>query len=129
MFISYSFILFIALLLVVYYIVPKRLQWIILLIANFVFYCSAGSLYWVFILLTSFTVYIAGIIMGRLDDRLSDYNAKIRSGEIQKPSREEKKLYKKKVNGRKKAVMLLCLFINLGKILFVPEKCMHRDCH
>ena len=75
MFISYSFILFIALLLVVYYIVPKRLQWIILLIANFVFYCSAGSLYWVFILLTSFTVYIAGIIMGRLDDRLSDYNA------------------------------------------------------
>lgn len=114
MFISYSFILFIALLLVVYYIVPKRLQWIILLIANFVFYCSAGSLYWVFILLTSFTVYIAGIIMGRLDDRLSDYNAKIRSGEIQKPSREEKKLYKKKVNGRKKAVMLLCLFINLG---------------
>lgn len=114
MFVSYEFILFIILLLAVYYIVPKRVQWIVLLVSNFIFYCSAGSFYWAFILVTSITVYAAARLMGRIDDSLFAYNAKVKAGEIPKPSREEKKLFKKKLNNKKKRIMLLCLLFNLG---------------
>ncbi len=114
MFVSYEFIIFLVALLVAYYLVPKKLQWILLLAANFLFYCSAGGYAWILILVTSVTVYLAGILMGRLDGHLENYNQKIKSGEIPKPSREEKKEYKKKINNKKKLCMLVCLLFNLG---------------
>lgn len=119
MFTSYEFIIFILVLLVAYYLIPKKFQWILLLAANFLFYYSAGTFYPIFILVTSFTVYLAGWAMGKQDERLNDYLAKIKSGEIEKPSREEKKAYKQAVNRKKKRVMLLCLFLNIGILAVV----------
>lgn len=119
MFVSYEFIIFMMVLLVLYYLIPKKVQWILLLAANFLFYYSAGKFYPLFILTTAFTVYLAGIIMEKYDERLEEYSAKIKSGEIEKTSREEKKLYKKKINNKKKRVMLLCLLLNLGILAVV----------
>lgn len=114
MFVSYSFIAFLLVLFVIYYLIPKKCQWILLLVANFLFYYSAGKFYPVFILVTSVTVYATGMVMGHFDSVLEQYAARVKTGEIPKPSREEKKAYKKKVNGKKKACMLVCLFLNLG---------------
>lgn len=114
MFVSYEFIAFLFLLFVVYYLIPKKCQWVLLLVANFLFYFSAGKFYPVFILVTSLTVYGAGRMMERVDGELAVYTAKIKSGEIPKPSREEKKAAKAKINRKKKFWMLLCLFLNLG---------------
>lgn len=114
MFVSYSFIAFILSLFVLYYIIPKKLQWVLLLVANFGFYYSAGKWYPLFILVTATTVYFTGILMSRQDDKVKEYNAKVKAGEIPKPSREEKKAVKNKINGKKKMYMLICLFFNLG---------------
>lgn len=114
MFVSYSFIAFLLGLFLIYYLVPKKLQWILLLVANFLFYFSAGRWYPLFILLTSFTVYLAGIFMKQQDEVFTEYEQKIKSGEIEKPSREEKKAFKEQIGKKKKRIMLLCLFFNLG---------------
>ncbi|MCD7825969.1 MAG: MBOAT family protein [Clostridiaceae bacterium] len=114
MFISYEFILFLLMVFILYYLIPKRFQWILLLAANFLFYFSAGTWYPVFILFTSMTVYLAGRAVGALDEKLAAYDAAVKAGEIAKPSREEKRLYKKGINTKKKRYMLLCLFLNLG---------------
>lgn len=114
MFTSYEFIAFFLAIVLLYYILPKRIQWVLLLFANFAFYYSAGRTYPLFILATSLTVYVAGRRMGLQDEVLANYNEKIKSGEIEKPSREEKKAFKKKINTKKKRVLLLCLFFNLG---------------
>jgi len=113
-FVSYEFVVFLLALLTVYYLIPKRFQWMLLLIANFVFYYSAGPYACILILVTSVTVYLAGIIMGKLDGRIEAYNQRIKSGEIPKTSREEKKQYKEKINRKKKACMIACLLLNLG---------------
>lgn len=114
MFVSYSFIAFILVLFVLYYVLPKKLQWILLLVANFLFYFSAGRFYPAFILVTSLTVYLAGIMMNRCEEEFSGYMAKVKSGELPKPSREEKKAIKEKINAKKKRYMLICLLFNLG---------------
>lgn len=114
MFVSYGFIGFLIVTFVLYYLIPRRFQWILLLIANFLFYFSAGKYYPIFILITAATVYGTGMMMGRCDRELERYAAMIKSGEIPRPSREEKKAYKKKINNKKKCFMLLCLFLNLG---------------
>ncbi|MDE6566758.1 MAG: MBOAT family protein, partial [Lachnospiraceae bacterium] len=114
MFVSYGFIAFLCILFVLYYVLPKKCQWILLLLANFLFYFSAGKWYPVFILITSLTVYGTGRMLERLDEKWERYTAEIRSGKIPKPSREEKKAHKAGINGQKKAWMLLCLLLNLG---------------
>lgn len=119
MFTSYEFIIFVLVLLVLYYIVPKRFQWGLLLVANFMFYYSAGATFPIFILVTSFTVYLAGWKMGKYDEQLECYMEQIKNGEIEKPSKEEKKAYKKSINRKKKISMLLCLILNIGILVAV----------
>lgn len=119
MFTSYEFIGFLLVVFALYYLFPKRMQWMLLLAANFLFYFSAGRSYPVFILVTGLTVYGAGRWMAHCDKALETYNRQIRDGGIPKPSRDEKKAFKKKVNGKKKRIMLLCLFVNLGILAVV----------
>ena len=114
MFTSYEFAGFLAAVFVLYYVIPRRFQWMLLLAASLLFYFYAGKSYLVFIFLTGITVYASGRWMERYDAELERYIQEIRSGGIPKPSREEKKAYKKKINGKKKRVMLLCLFLNIG---------------
>ena len=114
MFISYEFILFLLVLFTVYYVIPKRFQWILLLIANFLFYYSAGAFYPLFILATSVTVWFAGVCIDRQERQWQSYQAEIKAGKIEKPSRDEKKAVKAKICGKKKRIMLVCLLFNLG---------------
>ena len=69
---SASFIIFSAVALLLFYLVPKRAQKYMLLIANFFFYCYAGFQYVPFISVTLFATYFAGRIMGRIYDKEGD---------------------------------------------------------
>ncbi len=53
LFTSYEFIGFLLLLLVLYYAVPKKLQWIVLLVGSYLFYFMADPKYLLFILATT----------------------------------------------------------------------------
>lgn len=60
------FLLFLSLTLLVYYVVPKRWQWLVLLLASYLFYGTAGPQQLFYLLFTTATTYLAGLLLARL---------------------------------------------------------------
>lgn len=86
LFTSYEFIGFVAVLLVLYYTIPQKYQWMLLLAASCVFYYIASPIYLVYIFTTIITVYFAGRMMDKYPDKVPK--------ELDL-TKEEKKAYKK----------------------------------
>jgi len=58
---SFSFLCFLLVGFLVYYIAPKKLQWIVLLLMSIIFYCSAASAYTIlFLVMSTILAYISG---------------------------------------------------------------------
>jgi len=110
LFTSYNFIGFLLILFIAYYIVPKRLQWMLLLVANFVFYSFSGWDNVAFITVTILSTYFVSIKIYKL---YSIQEAFLKENK-QALSREEKKEYKAKIKNRQKTFLLICLILNLG---------------
>lgn len=64
-FTSFSFLLFAAVLIPLYYMIPRRGQWVFLLIASYLFYLESGLGNLFFILLTTAAAYGAAMVMDR----------------------------------------------------------------
>lgn len=114
-FTSYEFLGFIAVLFLAYYLIPKKLQWPLLLVASYIFYFIAGPDYLVYILVTTVTTYFAARIIGQTLERQKAY-IKEHKAEM---SREDKKTYKE---GQKKICFrwaLSCVLLNLGILAVV----------
>jgi D-alanyl-lipoteichoic acid acyltransferase DltB (MBOAT superfamily) len=118
-FTSVGFLLFAALLLLVYYLIPGKIQWVLLLAASYVFYLWGGMTYLVFILLTTLSTWLSTVYMGRELEKQDSYLAQNKTT----LSREEKKAYKASVKKRCKVPMLLCLILNFG-ILALCKFCL-----
>lgn len=108
-FASYEFILFIALLFVTYYLVPKKLQWPLLLVASLVFYAIASPWYLLYIGVTGLTAFFSGILMGRLDSSCSSYLKENKAS----LTKDQRKGYKSRIKSKKKAIMLGFVLLNL----------------
>ncbi len=59
--VSFQFLIFAVCVVLLYFIVPHKWQWIVLLIANVIFYAFSGVKYLIYILLTSAVTYWAAI--------------------------------------------------------------------
>ena len=118
-FTSFSFLACLALLLVVYYLIPKKGQWILLLAASYGFYILAGIEYLFFILFTTATTYFAarwiGLHLSKQDAYLAEHKKDM--------SREERKEYKATVKKHTRVYMVLCLVLNFA-VLFVCKACL-----
>lgn len=101
-----SCMLFAALVLV-YYVVPKKFQWCVLLLANIVFYLRYGIKFFPYIIFTIVTTYAAGIILEKIND---DY----KETKGQHTQAEDKKAAKKKYIHKKQLVLLVTLLLNMG---------------
>ena len=69
LFTSYEFLGFIFVLFLLYYLVPKGMQWILLLAAGYIFYAAADPRYLIYILATTITVYFTARIIERNQER------------------------------------------------------------
>lgn len=118
-FTSFGFLACLAVLLVVYYLIPKKTQWILLLVASYAFYILAGMEYLLFILFTTATTYLAarwmGMHLAKQDAFLAENKASM--------TREERKEYKATVKKRNRVYMILCLAVNFV-ILFICKACL-----
>ena len=56
--VTYTFIVFLLCTILLYYIVPKKIQWVILLLASLVFYGYAGIEYLFLVIATAVVVYL-----------------------------------------------------------------------
>lgn len=112
-FISAGFVGFLAVTAAVYFLVPARSQWVVLLSASYVFYFAAGIELAVFLLFTTIAVFCAGKMLGRLN---REYRDSLKCGaDIDK---EERKRLKEFYNMRKRRIVTVMLLVNFG-ILFV----------
>lgn len=109
LFTSLSFLLFLVLLFAVYYIVPYRFRWVLLLVFSAVFYAFAGLSGFIFIGITIISTYTATRLIGSVYEKQTDY-LKNTEG----LSRQEKKEYKEKSKRKMRLFLVPCLIINFG---------------
>lgn len=110
LFTSYSFIGFIGLVFILYYVLPKKCQWPLLLVASYIFYFIASPSYLIFIGATTVSTYLVSRKLETLREGQEAY-IKENKGKI---SKEEKKAYKAAVKAKQWKWLLVCLLFNLG---------------
>ena len=118
-FTSVSFLLFAALLLGLYYVIPKKLQWVLLLTASWFFYLWAGVEYAAFMVFTTLSTYGFTTAMAKNLARQEVYLKENKAT----LSRDEKKAYKAKVKTANRVLLTVCLVLNFG-ILAVCKFCL-----
>lgn len=111
LFTSYGFLLFVAVLLVLYYLLPARCQWPLLLIGSYVFYAFSGPKYLLYLWAVTVIVYTAARL---IDGNLTAQKAYLKE-QKEALSKEDKKTYKasqKKIRFRYQVIaVLLCVGI------------------
>ncbi len=109
---SYSYLLlFLPIAFLVYYIVPKKARWIVLLAADYAFYYISSSRLPVFLLISTVSIYLGGLWLDRIQ---SGFDAVRKTLE-----KDERKKRKAVVQRQKKGVVTLLLFINFGLLVFL----------
>ncbi len=110
LFTSYGFIGFVFFLLVLYYAVPQKMRWPLLLLFSYAFYYLADPIYLVYITITSISVWACGVWIERFRQEQTEYLS-LHKEEL---SREDKKNYKASVKKKQWRILLIALFLNLG---------------
>ena len=108
-----SFLLFLFAVMIAYYCVPKRMQWMVLLAGSAVFYLWSGAKTSVYILITASSVYGAARWLDALAARQKAYLKENK----ETLDRAAKAAYKDAMKKRRRAVLTACIVLNFG-ILF-----------
>lgn len=111
LFTSYGFIAFLAVLFVLYYLIPKRFQWLLLLAADIVFYACAG---WKGLCFMAATVVVSWAATNLMGASLAKQKSFLKSDEGKTLERAERKAYKKQCEKRRKVIFVLALVADLG---------------
>lgn len=104
--VSYSFLLFLLIVCLVYYIVPKKWQWVVLLAAGILFYAAAGIAYLAVVGLTALVVYGCSLL---LQKNLDHQEAMLRDAD-----RKAARKIKNEMKQKRKRVLVLALFVVIG---------------
>lgn len=110
LFTSGEFILFLAAVIVLYYAVPKKWQWKLLLLANAAFYFVAGVQGFIYMGATIISVYLLSLKI----DNINSYEKEQIKENKGVWSREEKKIFKEKLKKKRVRWLVLGIFINFG---------------
>ncbi len=114
-FITIDFFAFIIFGVLLYYILPKKCQWVVLLVLSYVYYLSFKVQAVFFILFTTLATYGAALWMDAMEGRSKEYLA-ANKGTLDK---EAKKAYKSATKKHKKIVLILAMVVNFGILVFV----------
>lgn len=117
LFTSYRFLGLTAVLFVVYYLIPKKYQWQLLLAVSYLFYVAAGAECVIYILITTVTTYLAAVQIGKNADRQSCY-LKEHKEEL---SKEERRDYKDRQQRIRFRWLIACVLFNIG--ILTAVKC------
>jgi D-alanyl-lipoteichoic acid acyltransferase DltB (MBOAT superfamily) len=102
-FVSTEFLLLLVGTIALYYLVPKRAQWVVLLAASYVFYLFGGLKTVGYLLLTTLSTWAAGLLLERLNARRA------------KAPKEQAA----KIKRQKKAVVAVALTLNFGMLFLL----------
>lgn len=110
LFTSYGFIIFVAILLLAYYLFPKKYQWTLLLVASYFFYSFSGFENFAFIIATTLSCFFVAIAMEKMRAKEDEYVA------LNKESmdKEARKAYRAKEKKKRFRLLILGLVFNFG---------------
>ena len=91
----------------VYFLVPKKWQWWVLLLGNLLFYLHYSSYLLIYLIITIITTFVTGIL---LEKKGNEYKNKIK----QQEDKELKKQIKARLVKEKRWILALSLCLNLG---------------
>lgn len=94
----------------VYYLVPKRFRWVVLLLASYGFYASRAFASLPFILTTTLTTWLGALMIGRIAER-SKARLKAEKATL---SKEEKSSIKAQAKKRQRILMYAVLVLNFA---------------
>ena len=114
-FTSLAFLIFVAAVVVVYYLTPSRYRWIVLLLASYGYYLQASAKSFAFIVTTTVVTFYTAKFIDRENKAQKAYLAENRDV----LSRDEKKAYKETVAKRKKRMLILGLVIDFGILILL----------
>ena len=90
LFTSFEFVIFAAALLVLYYLLPRKCQWPLLLAASYIFYGLADPKYLIYIAVITLTSYFTGLAMSNMIRQEDEYISRVRDT----MSKDERKAYR-----------------------------------
>ncbi len=115
LFTSYGFILFVAVLLCVYYVFPKRYQWTLLLVASYFFYAFSGLENFAFIIFTTVSCFFVARAIEKRKLVEDEYVASHKDT----LDKEQRKAYRAKEKKKRFYILLVGLFLNFGILAVV----------
>ena len=106
-YIELTFLLFLLVTVGLFYLVPVKHRWIVLLVMSVLFYGFSGVRGYIWILLTSLSVWIGGCKMGRIYEEMAEQQAAC-------ADRKQKKVLKTEAKSKSFRVLLTLLILNIG---------------
>ncbi len=110
-FISFKYAVFLILVVLMYYIIPKKYRYFVLLIGSFIFYYLSSKILGMFLLTSIITVYILGLLIDRENLKIKCIDESI--------SKEDKKLFKNNIKKNKKLIVLFGIIINFTILIIL----------
>ncbi|MDO4177435.1 MAG: MBOAT family protein, partial [Bacillota bacterium] len=112
-FTSFAFLIFVAITVILYYLVPKKYRWVVLLAASYFYYLEASAKSFVFILCTTIITFFAARLIEKAEMTHKDYLA-ANKGQL---TLEQKKASKETAGKTKKKWLIISLVIDFGILI------------
>ncbi len=109
-FVSTGFAVFVISLLILYYLLPKKYRYLVLLFGSIFYYVYTCGFYFIYILVSALSICLASYLMGRTMEK----------GEVAlagASDRDEKKRRKAETKKRLRLIMILTLVLNFGILI------------
>lgn len=103
---SLEFLVFVAIVVLIYFVSPKKVRWVVLLISSYLFYFLSSSFLTVFLIITTISIYVSALKIGKINENIKQ--------QVKNCTKEEKKVLKQKANKKKKIVIILAILLNIG---------------
>lgn len=115
LFTSYEFLGFLTLVILLYYLIPKRHQWHFLLLASIFFYYQANPIYLLYLAATTLSTWICAVMLQRKKDCFAwEYEQKKEAW-----NRQERKEEKERQKKRELHCLLAGIFLPIGILAVV----------
>ena len=109
--VSLNFLAFIAIVSLIYFIMPKKIKWIVLLLASYVYYFISSKELTGYLIITTISIYLVARGLEK-----ADIKQKI---ECEGKERQLKKQLKNKAKKKKKLLILFAVLVNVGILVFL----------
>lgn len=109
-FVSVKFLLFVSIVFILYFSIPKKYRWTILLAGSLYFYAGCGAKAFLFICFSAISTYLGGLALGKIQTKI----VSIKQLSMQDGMAQIKALAK-----YKKYIMLLVILSNIGILCYL----------